>query len=300
MKKELLLIGAFMVIKLAHAKVVLPITAASGIVGYNDKYFVISDLDAALYEVDSKGKLLNTHAIPWEELPDEPVARKQKKPDFESIVLIPKSDGVGFQGVLALPSFSKPNRVRSAYFKINRSQQIVTPPEMIHFGELEPRLKKHAPHLNIEGMTYIGKKLRLYHRGNGKNNSNGVFEITVSSGDLVTGSKMTKWPIRFQKITLEKGFSITDALDLGSKGVILSACVEDTVNTYDDGKVLASGLFLYKGGKTKKLKQFDGDLKIEGVTGAYDQKTKKLKLILVDDPDHDDKPSHLFELELKL
>ncbi|MCM0607105.1 MAG: hypothetical protein KA715_13530 [Xanthomonadaceae bacterium] len=300
MNKWILLMGAFMVMKLAHAKVVLPFTAASGVVEMNGKYLLISDTDAVLYEVDKAGKLVNAYTVPWEELSDDPVTRKKKKPDFESLTFLPKHDGVGFQGLLLLPSFSKPNRVRAAYFKINKSSEIVTPPEMIDLTELEPKLKMHAAELNIEGVSFVGKKLSLFQRGNGKNNFNGVFEITVSAGDLITGSKIGKWPVKFKKIKLEKGFSITDALDLGSVGIVLSACIEETENTYDDGKILGSGLFLYKNGKTKKLKQFDGDLKIEGVTGTYNKKAKKLSLVMVDDPDDHRKKSFFLEMEIAL
>ena len=199
-----------------------------------------------------------------------------------------------------VPSFSKPHRVRAAYFKINKSEQIVTPPEMINLSELEPRLKKYAPELNMEGVIFSGKKLRLFQRGNGHGNFNGIFEITVSVSDFLTGSKMVKWPIKFKKIELGSGFGITDVMDLGSKGVLITACNEETKNTYDDGKILGSALFLLKNGKVKKLKQFDGDIKIEGITGTFDKKSKKLHLVMVDDPDDHEKKSFLFEMELSL
>lgn len=265
----------------------LPMSAASGIVQFQDRLFIISDTDAALYECDSKGKLITIHQIPWDALPEEHKARKKKKPDFEAITLTRN-------GILIIPSFSAPNRMRAVHFKINKSGKVVTPPENIGLTTLGPRLAKHVPALNIEGAIYQNGKLQLFQRGNGKKNLNGVFDITVSLNDLLTGNKIEKWPIKFKEIDLGEGFTTTDAIDLGSHGVLLSACIEDTKNTYDDGEVLASGLFIYKNGKVKKIAHFDKGVKIEGITGSVNPKTKKLSLKMVDDPDDHKKVSQLY------
>ena len=265
----------------------LPMSAASGIVQFQDRLFIISDSDAALYECDKTGKLITVHPIPWDELPEDPVARKKKKPDFESITLIPN-------GVLVFPSFSSANRMRAVHFKINKEGHLVTPPEMIGLTDLGPRLAKYVPALNIEGAIFLNGKLQLFQRGNGKKNLNGVFEIKVSQKDLLAGNKIKKWPIKFKKIELGEGFTTTDAIDLGSKGVLISACIEDTKNTYDDGEILGAGLFLYKAGKVKKLTHFDKGIKIEGISGTMNFKTHQLSLLMVDDPDDHKKTSGLY------
>ena len=96
----------------------LPVSAASGLVICGDMFFIISDDELSLLSGHISGKNFKMTKL-WEhELPEDPKLRKKLKPDLESLYL----DGLT---LWALPSFSRPNRVKGAKIELSKDFKIL-------------------------------------------------------------------------------------------------------------------------------------------------------------------------------
>ncbi|MES2526227.1 MAG: hypothetical protein V4598_04045 [Bdellovibrionota bacterium] len=201
----------------------LPVSAASGLVICGDKFFIISDDELSLLSGDFSGNYVFTSL--WEhELPDDPKLRKKLKPDLESLYL----DG---PTLWALPSFSRPNRVKGARIELSSDFKILQHEE-VDFTDLYQKLSMFVPDLNIEGAVLKDNILHLFQRGNGKQGSNSI--ITIHKEEVHI--RPLKLP-HFNGIPL----TVTDATMLDGE-IFYLAVAEDTDSTYLDGKV--KGAFL--------------------------------------------------------
>ncbi len=84
--------------------------AASGLVGIEDKFYVVADdeLSLGIFPVsgDGPGKLF---PVFHGELPEHPSERKEQKPDLEAITYLSREHFPPFGAILVVPSGSKPN-----------------------------------------------------------------------------------------------------------------------------------------------------------------------------------------------
>ncbi len=248
----------------------LPVSAASGLVITGDKFFIISDDELSLLAGDLSGNYKFTKL--WEhELPEDPKLRKKLKPDLESLYL----DG---HTLWALPSFSRPNRVKGSKIELSTDFEILGTEE-IDFSELYQRLLLFVPDLNIEGAVMKNNHLHLFQRGNGKNGTNSI--ILLHNGEVhITPLSLP----HHNNIPL----TITDAAIMGGE-IYYIAVAENTESTYLDGEVTGS-FFGKLGGELRQI-EFQG--KPEGMSFHADG-----HLYFVTDDDSRKIPSRLFRMKI--
>lgn len=248
----------------------LPVSAASGLVIMGDKFFIISDDELSLLSGDFSGNFQMTKI--WEhELPEDPKLRKKLKPDLESLYLIG-------QTLWALPSFSRPNRVKGARIELGPDFQILGHEE-VDFTGLYQKLLLFVPDLNIEGAIWKDDHVHLFQRGNGKNGTNSM--ITVHKEDVhITPLSLP----HYKNVPL----TITDATVIEDE-IYFLAVAENTDSTYLDGEVMGS--FLGKLGGDLRQIEFQG--KPEGLSFHSDG-----HLYFVTDDDSRKTPSRLFRTKI--
>ena len=102
------------------------------------------------------------------ELPEDPLARKREKPDFEALFEL---TGIrGDRALVVVPSGSKPNRERGSWLGEDRKLEL-------DFSGLFARLRKQIPALNIEGAVELADSVYFFHRGNSAGSENAVIRL---------------------------------------------------------------------------------------------------------------------------
>ena len=153
------------------------VSAASGIVASDRWLYVVVDDEAGLAvfprEGDAPGRLL---ALPGERLPFDPVERKQRKPDLESLCVLPRHDGAPHGALLALGSGSAAPRRGGVRWPLDAQGALSGGPHALDLGPLYDELARTIAQLNIEGAAVCGDELLLAQRGN---SAEGVSAIVV-------------------------------------------------------------------------------------------------------------------------
>ena len=145
----------------------LDIAAASGLLLLDDSLYVVADDENFVCQIglekNDGHKLIQL--FPGK-LPEEESARKALKPDLESLVYIPE-----LESILAVPSGSKPNRIRGAL--VGQGKFLGE----VGFQGLYSQLWAINPELNIEGAALWGDEVVLFSRGNGANHRNEFYRL---------------------------------------------------------------------------------------------------------------------------
>ncbi len=227
----------------------LPVHAASGLVIFQDHFYIVADDELSLLIRNKQGKF-TSYQLWTGELPEDVMARKKVKPDLESLFLHKDS-------LYAVPSGSKKNRHKGARIHLDKSGKI-TGHEDADFENLFHKLKKEMDDLNIEGALTHGADLLLFQRGNGKDGENSL--ITVKN-----------WPsshIAVQKIKLplhkDVQLTITDAT-IKDDVLYFLAVAEATESTYFDGEILGAFVGKISEGEVTDLTELSMKGKPEGL-----------------------------------
>lgn len=263
--------------------------AASGIHYQEGDIYLIGDNSAYLYQFQLTTKrLCKTQVLSTDA--GEPVdnMRKQNKPDFETLCF--------YQNKLYLlgsGSTSKRNTLviycilRQTFYEQDLSEI---------YAKLIISAAIDQDNLNIEGAIFTGQEWLLFNRGNGSLARNGIFRIV--------GEKLTAaCEIQFTPIVLPKienvVSSFTDAVRLGRQIYFLTTA-EDTVSTYEDGKVLGSfvGCMDVDSFEMKFIVQISSSHKFEGIT-IYKQREDGITFLLCEDKDSEEMSSNLYQLNYK-
>lgn len=252
----------------------LPVFAASGLVIFSGKFFIVSDDEISLLH-GIPGRKFETLKL-WDHiLPEDPKKRKKVKPDFECLYL----DGLK---LYLIPSFSKKNRDQGAVVDLGKKGKILSH-QILDLSALQKKLDKEIPDLNIEGGIMKNKILHLFQRGNGKDGTNSIILCDDLSSD--------RFDIRKMKLPDHKGIplTVTDAT-LKGETIYFTAVAEDTDSTYLDGEVVGSYLgTLDEKLKVSTLRELNFSGKPEGL--SFDENGS---LFFVTDDDSREKPSRLF------
>jgi hypothetical protein len=251
--------------------------AASGLIIRDGIFYIVSDDEVSLlYGSPATGFV--SYAF-WNEcLPEEPVARKKLKPDFECLVLKGAS-------LYILPSFSRENR--STAVRVDLTHDQISGHELLDLSELRENLSAKLSDLNIEGALNLNGEFFLFQRGNGKNGTSAVLRGTdLSDRDMkiipLTLPHLGKIPL-----------TITDAT-ARDKEIWFLAVAENTDSTYLDGEI--TGSFLGRLDEKFEVLDFmklDFPHKPEGLAFAADG-----SLFVVTDDDSRAKPSRLFKTRI--
>jgi hypothetical protein len=256
------------------------ISAASGLVELNGKFFVISDDEnfVGIYNLDSKQGSASVifNAI----LPVEKSARKKMKGDLEALVLLP-----GRNQLLLIPSGSTPQREWGALMSdCGQIEKKVT------FHSLYSKLRDSFSELNIEGGVVFDDELYLFQRGNGPKKQNGI--ITFSLNEFLNNEKLQLniLPVDLGSIH-GVNFSFTDATRIRDH-ILFLAVAEDSDSTYFDGKVTGSVLgMMNKKGEVLCMTPLNTSSKPEGICFSSTQNC----FYLVTDDDDRNCPSSMLK-----
>ena len=256
------------------------ISAASGLVELEGKYYVIADDEHFLGAFDPTHKSGKSIVIFKDQLPEEHKARKKQKADFESLVYLKSR-----HCLLAIPSGSEPNRIKGAL--IDPEGKWI---EEFSFQELYVELTQHFPELNIEGGAVYENELWLWQRGNGSLHQNGLIRMQL---DHFLSGKITILSIRPVQLGRHANINIsfTDGC-ITDNGIFFLATAEDTSSTYLDGQIHGSFLgMMDASGNILVMEQLAIKSKPEGLC----LKNQSSCFYLVTDDDDRSKPASLWE-----
>jgi hypothetical protein len=266
----------------------LEVSAASGIICRDNSLHVVADDELFLdsYELPSLRRTSRLRLLGGE-LPQEHAARKQAKPDFESLTWL--SDTVA----LALGSGSTVGP-REHGVRLRWDAQAVRFHESVTQIDLRPLYdalrRRECPGLNIEGAVVQGEYLRLFQRG-AAGAGNAVVDLLLSAvltsiettACIDAGALERVLPVDLGQLE-GVSLSFTDACTLDGDGstLLFSAAAERTDNAYDDGECLGSVIGVLRAdGTLGPVHPLAGRHKIEGITA-----TRASGMLMVADPDH--------------
>jgi hypothetical protein len=261
------------------------IGACSGLVFYENSYYLIADHSKVLYQYEIPSKKL--HKISLEDTLHENLSKK-KKLDLESITLV--------NGTLYLfASGSKKNR-HDCYLVDVKTQKVEKKSLKNFYQLLQQKANLPANEINIEGSVFYQNKWYFLQRGNGELEKNGIF--VVNHPDFLKADDIIFKPIKLPKIN-NVSVTFTDAT-LVEPYIYFTAAAEGTNNTYNDGEILDSmvGKISLPDLKVEKLYKLPRKIKTEGIT-LLKQEQEQLTFILSEDNDSDDKHSTLYSLTMK-
>ncbi|MGE0525755.1 MAG: hypothetical protein AB7G93_19240 [Bdellovibrionales bacterium] len=273
------------------------LAAASGLIRLGDFLWITADDLHHLIQVPLDGSLCGQgHRIFPGDLPAGRKARKRVKPDTEALIHIPWNN----QALLvALPSGSKPHRIRGAVVILDSENRIVSV-ETADFSSLLQALDQRVPDLNIEGGAVWNDKLVLLQRGNGKAGFNGVVELDLASfiSAVLSSGKMehTLHDIREVQLPELSGvrLTFTDAETVNGT-LYFSAAAEGGKDTYLDGTVTGSAVGCLDKHYVPKIRSTVERHKAEGLALSRAE-GHSLEFFVVTDADDPLVPSHLFKV----
>lgn len=273
---------------------VLDVSAASGLVAFDDRVCVIADDETflAVYALD--GTPLTRIPLVPDALPTAHAERKRHKPDFEALARLP--DG----SLLALGSGSTEARTRGALLQ----PHYAAPASVVDLSPLYARLRTEVPELNLEGAAVAGDALWLLQRGNGSARFNACIELDLARvlAALTEGRALDATALRsITPVALGEldgvPLSFTDAVALPGGEVLFSAAAEDSPDTYADGPCAGSVVGVLSEGRVVRSVRVTPTCKIEGIALASPRDARASRpdaCWLVADADDRSVPAALF------
>lgn len=245
------------------------VSAASGLVRSGDWLYVVVDDEAALgvFPADgaAPGRLLR---LPGEALPNDPVARKQAKPDHEALCVLPPHDGAPHGALLGLGSGSAAPRRRGFAWALDAGGALRGRARVVDLAPLYDELDRHFAQLNVEGATVCGDELLLAQRGN---SAEGVDAIAVVDLAAALESLAAAGELRGEALrALERHelpelsgvpATFTDLATLPDGRVLYAACAEATDDPVRDGEFVGA----VAGVLGEEARVLDPAFKVEGI-----------------------------------
>ena len=286
-----------------NSEVLSKISAASGLIEAHQSYYVVVD-DAVELGVFPKppslaaGKLFSLFQ---EILPTDPKERKKAKPDLEALTFLDARYFPPAGAILALPSGSKPNRMRGSLVSFRSNGELSNDPKEIHFKTLYNTLLQSFPDLNIEGAVQMGSVLKLFQRGNGSTAQNATIDIDLSGlvDDLKRGQDPSSDRIHsIQCYNLGNlhgvRLSFTDAYSSLSMGTWFIAVAESTDSTFLDGEYVGAVIGkLNAEGEVSFMKELASPYKPEGLW--IDENSPDRFFYIVTDADDPERAAALYQ-----
>lgn len=277
------------------------ICAASGLVKHENNLYVIADDELSLMTFSLKNKSPG-HSIALFPgiLPTEPKARKKVKPDLECLAYIPAN--LGQEGLLAIPSGSKPNRQIGSFVKLQNGQAFE--PKKIDFSLIYETLQKEFLELNIEGAALSSSSFVILQRGNGASAQSALIELDIlgladdlQNNEFIQASRIKQ----IKEVCLGNinniNLGFTDACFCNNKLFFL-AVAESGNSTYNDGQYVGAFIgYFDNAGKAVLISQLDSAFKpeglwVEGIDSGY-------RAYIVTDADDPNLVSTLFSTDFK-
>lgn len=285
------------------------LSAASGLVCAHGRVYVMADDEhhlAVFRDRRSPGRL---HRVFAGNLPDETEARKKRKPDVETLFLLPSSKAGGGDALIALGSGSRKNRQTGIVIALNARGKVAKGVRRFDLRPLyKPLRDVLGGEINVEGAIVTADELLLLNRGVNGKSVNAVARYRLRDlRRLIKGVRGRIEPTSVRNYNLgaiggiELGF--TDAAALPSGGWLFTAVAEDTDDSVADGACKGSVVGLVdRRGDLLGTHRLQPKMKVEGIDLQATQ--HGLVLCLVTDADTPARPSalllaHLNEMRLR-
>jgi hypothetical protein len=259
------------------------LSAASGLVCANGRVYVIADDEHHLALFDDAHTHGRTVRLFEGELPSGMKARKKRKPDTETLALLP--GGV----LLTLGSGSRPKRCRGAWIALDDDGRPRRPARQIDLSPLYEPLRDHFEDLNIEGAFVSGREFVLLQRGHGGGSPNASVHYALGSV-LAWLIERADAPValRLQRHRLGSvaGVSLgfTDGAALPDGRWVFTAVAEATDDSVADGACVGSVVgVMSRQGELLVRQAMPNDEKIEGIDARL--RRGSIEFCLVTDAD---------------
>jgi hypothetical protein len=273
------------------------LAAGSGLIVRDERLWVVSDEEVGLatFHRDrlDAGRM---HALADDDLPHEPAARKEAKPDLEALCELP--DGT----LLAVGSGATERRRRGWLCRPGAEGDVEHSVE-ISLHALYDILDDELPDLNIEGAAVSGDRLWLAQRGNGEEGDNVLvaLDLETTLRAIATDRALPADPVAMVTYDLGEadGVALTfsDLAPLPGGRLAYAAAAEAGGSTYHDGETTGAAIGALTPGDPLRDAPLPTNCahKIEGISRRADG-----SFLLVADPDDPDQPSPVFLAQAEL
>jgi hypothetical protein len=284
------------------------LSAASGLVQAGPWLYVVADDEHHLGRMAASGESaapVHLHRLVAGDLPDDKDKRKKRKPDHESLALLPALAGQPHGALLAVGSGSKPNRQQALVLPLGAGGNLHGAARTIDLTAVYQPLAADFPMLNIEGAFVAGDRFCLLQRGNKGDARNACVEYPLHAMlGWLAGQQHTP-PATSRLLPFGLGdvdgipLGFTDGAALPGGGWIFSAVAEDTSDSYADGRCAGSVIgWVSVDGKLQRMQAISGAPKVEGIALADLAGNGSRQLLMVTDSDDPALASQLLTVAL--
>jgi len=248
-----------------------PLSAASGLAVAGAWLYVVADdrdeLGVFARRGGGPGRLLA--GVARGAAPEEPVARKAQKADFEALVALPGG------ALLTLGSGSTPARRAGALWPAPEHDVAARP---VDLEPLHAALDARLPDLNLEGACVVGEQLVLAQRGNGAAGGNA---LVICALEPVVDAVRAGEPVPAEALlgvhavpdlgTAPDGtpLTLTDLAALPDGRLLATVVAEQGESTCLDGDCVGAAVaVLHVDGRVERVHPFARPWKVEGIVAA--------------------------------
>ncbi len=265
--------------------------AASGLVCAHGCAYVIGDDEHVLAWFDDVRKPGRTVPLFDGVLPAGKKARKLRKPDTETLLLLPASRAAPHGALMALGSGSRQNRCRGAWIALDTGGKPASSAQHIDLTALYEPLGKRFDELNIEGAFISQHEFVLLQRGHQSGSPNASLHYPLAFVlRWLHGIGPAPMPQRIRRHRLgavqDVPLTFTDGAALADGRWVFTAVAEATDDSVADGACLGSAVGVMTAqGEVQALFALPGREKVEGIAARQDGRTVELCLVTdADDP----------------
>ncbi len=258
------------------------LSAASGLVRVQHSLYVVADDELHLGVLDDirSPPAADAPALPPVRLirladgtlPRDKGQRKQQKPDFESLALLPPMAGCPYGALMAFGSGSRPNREAGVLVVLDAQGNATDRVAPVDLAPLYAPLHQRFADLNIEGAFIASGELRLLQRANKGEARNACISFDWNHvAPWLLGQRAAPPAIKaVQSIDLGAvdgvPLGLTDGAALADGNWVFSAVAEDTDNSYADGACTGSAIgIVAPDGRLRQVHRLAGSPKVEGL-----------------------------------
>ena len=268
------------------------LSAASGLVAAGRYLYVIADDELHLGMFRARGRdpgtLVELHAG---DLPLSRKERKRRKPDFESIVVLPRFERFPHGALLALGSGSRPERRKGALIALDALGAVTGVPRVVDLSPMYGAIEPEFDEINIEGAFVDGDRLSLLQRGNKGDARNARIRVALPAVlDALSDGKPLPRAALLDITPFKLGaisgvpLCFTDGAALGEGAFAFTAVAEDTEDSYADGACAGSAIGIVdRHDSVCALWRLEPSLKVEGIATRFVRNA--LELTIVTDAD---------------
>jgi hypothetical protein len=273
------------------------LSAASGLVCAHGRVYVIADDEHHLAEFRDRRSPGRLHQVVAGPLPRDKTARKKRKPDMETLFLLPSRADHG-DALIALGSGSRKNRQTGLIIGLSARGKVAKGVRRFDLRPLyKPLRDQLGSEINIEGAVVTADAFLLLNRGVAGKSVNAVAYYRLRDLQrLMKGTRVRIRPTSVRRYDLGAidgiALGFTDAAALPGGGWLFTAVAEDTDDSVTDGACKGSVLGVVDSrGELLGMHQLLPRMKVEGIDLQATQ--QGFDLCLVTDSDTPARPSAL-------